>query len=42
MPEPPRSALKTVGKRLDFTDLCTKREELRFRIIEIIGIDLNG
>ncbi|KYG53201.1 hypothetical protein AWI43_00820 [Streptomyces sp. WAC04657] len=35
-------ALKTVGKQLDFTDLYTKREELRFRIIEIIGIDLNG
>lgn len=35
-------ALKTVGKQLDFTDLYTKREELRYRIIEIIGIDLNG
>ena len=35
-------ALKTVGKQMDFTDLYTKREELRFRIIEIIGIDLNG
>lgn len=35
-------ALKTVGKQMDFTDLYTKREELRFRIIELIGIDLNG
>ncbi|WP_151771290.1 SPFH domain-containing protein [Streptomyces abyssomicinicus] len=35
-------ALKTVGKQMDFTDLYTKREELRFRIIEVIGVDLNG
>ncbi|MDV9190880.1 flotillin family protein [Streptomyces sp. SR27] len=35
-------AVKTVGKQLDFTDLYTKREELRYRIIELIGIDLNG
>ncbi|WP_164986131.1 SPFH domain-containing protein [Streptomyces roseicoloratus] len=35
-------ALKSVGKQMDFTDLYTKREELRFRIIELIGIDLNG
>ncbi|MEU8539790.1 flotillin family protein [Streptomyces sp. NPDC048717] len=35
-------ALKTVGKQMDFTDLYTMREELRFRIIEIIGVDLNG
>ncbi|MEU8524041.1 flotillin family protein [Streptomyces sp. NPDC048629] len=35
-------ALKTVGKQMDFTDLYTKREELRFKIIELIGIDLNG
>ncbi|WPP32632.1 flotillin family protein [Streptomyces sp. CL7] len=35
-------ALKTVGKQLDFTDLYTKREELRYRIIEVIGVDLNG
>ncbi|WP_137992578.1 SPFH domain-containing protein [Streptomyces vilmorinianum] len=35
-------ALKTVGKQMDFIDLYTKREELRFKIIEIIGIDLNG
>ncbi|MFD8386217.1 flotillin family protein [Streptomyces sp. NPDC059679] len=35
-------ALKTVGKQLDFTELYTKRDELRYRIIEVIGIDLNG
>ncbi|MGY4926412.1 flotillin family protein [Streptomyces sp. 900105755] len=35
-------ALKTVGKQLDFTDLYTKREELRYKIIELIGIDLSG
>ncbi|GAA1579316.1 flotillin family protein [Streptomyces globosus] len=35
-------ALKTVGKQMDFADLYTKRDELRFKIIEIIGIDLNG
>ncbi|WP_217170086.1 flotillin family protein [Streptomyces sp. AC512_CC834] len=35
-------ALKTVGKQLDFTDLYTKREELRYRIIEVIGVDLSG
>ncbi|MEU3986607.1 SPFH domain-containing protein [Streptomyces sp. NPDC026672] len=35
-------ALKTVGKQLDFTDLYTKREELRYQIIELIGVDLNG
>ncbi|MFF9409157.1 SPFH domain-containing protein [Streptomyces anandii] len=35
-------ALKTVGKQMDFTDLYTKREELRFQIIELIGVDLNG
>lgn len=35
-------ALKTVGKQLDFTDLYTKREELRYHVIELIGIDLNG
>ncbi|MYU23759.1 SPFH domain-containing protein [Streptomyces sp. SID8352] len=35
-------ALKTVGKQMDFTDLYTKRDELRYRIIEVIGIDLNG
>ncbi|GHE04141.1 hypothetical protein GCM10010339_34530 [Streptomyces alanosinicus] len=35
-------ALKTVGKQLDFTDLYTKREELRYHVIELIGVDLNG
>ncbi|MGW3498450.1 SPFH domain-containing protein [Streptomyces sp. NPDC001020] len=35
-------ALKTVGKQMDFTDLYTKREELRYQIIEVIGVDLNG
>ncbi|MGQ4381101.1 flotillin family protein, partial [Streptomyces sp. SAS_267] len=35
-------ALKTVGKQMDFTDLYTKREELRYQIIELIGVDLNG
>ncbi|MCX5205797.1 flotillin family protein [Streptomyces sp. NBC_00237] len=35
-------ALKTVGKQLDFTDLYTKRDELRDRIIAVIGTDLNG
>ncbi|WP_460105384.1 SPFH domain-containing protein [Streptomyces sp. YKOK-J1] len=35
-------ALKTVGKQMDFTDLYTQREELRYNIIELIGVDLNG
>ncbi|MET8561610.1 SPFH domain-containing protein [Streptomyces flaveolus] len=35
-------ALKTVGKQMDFTDLYTQREELRYKIIELIGVDLNG
>ncbi|MGW0775949.1 SPFH domain-containing protein [Streptomyces sp. NPDC002835] len=35
-------ALKTVGKQMDFTDLYTKRNELRDRIIQLIGTDLNG
>ncbi|MCY0955242.1 flotillin family protein, partial [Streptomyces sp. H27-S2] len=35
-------ALKTVGKQLDFTDLYTMRNELRDRIIHVIGTDLNG
>ncbi|NEC85349.1 hypothetical protein [Streptomyces sp. SID12501] len=30
-------ALKTVGKQLDFTNLYTKREEFRYRIIEVIA-----
>ncbi|MFF0745903.1 SPFH domain-containing protein [Streptomyces sp. NPDC004111] len=35
-------ALKTVGKQMDFTDLYTKRDELRDRIVQVIGTDLNG
>ncbi|MEM6793091.1 MAG: SPFH domain-containing protein [Acidobacteriota bacterium] len=35
-------ALKTAGKRLDFEDLYTKRNEFRDMIIEVIGTDLNG
>ncbi len=35
-------ALKTVGKQLDFVDLYTKREDFRKRILEVIGVDLNG
>ncbi|MEE1928239.1 flotillin family protein [Streptomyces sp. TRM 70351] len=35
-------ALKTVGKQLDFSDLYTKRDEFRDRIIALIGTDLNG
>ncbi|WP_267241520.1 SPFH domain-containing protein [Streptomyces sp. PR69] len=35
-------ALKTVGKQMDFTDLYTKRDELRDRIIQVVGTDLNG
>ena len=35
-------ALKTVGKQLDFSDLYTKRDEFRDRIIAVIGTDLNG
>ncbi|MEM9554176.1 MAG: flotillin family protein [Acidobacteriota bacterium] len=35
-------ALKTAGKRLDFEDLYTMRNEFRDMIIEVIGTDLNG
>ncbi|MBJ3812682.1 flotillin family protein [Streptomyces flavofungini] len=35
-------ALKTVGKQMDFSDLYTKRDELRDRIIQVVGTDLNG
>ena len=35
-------ALKTAGKKLDFEDLYTKRNEFRDMIIEVIGTDLNG
>jgi uncharacterized membrane protein YqiK len=35
-------ALKTVGKRLDFEELYTKRHEFKEQIMEVIGEDLNG
>ena len=35
-------ALKTAGKKLDFVDLYTQREEFRDEIIAVIGRDLNG
>lgn len=35
-------ALKTVGKRLDFEELYTKRDEFKDQIIAVIGKDLNG
>lgn len=35
-------ALKTVGKQLEFEDLYVKRDELKQRIINEIGRDLNG
>ena len=35
-------ALKTVGKRLEFEELYTKRDAFRDDIIEVIGKDLNG
>lgn len=35
-------ALKTAGKRMDFEELYTKREEFRDAIKEVIGKDLNG
>lgn len=35
-------ALKTVGKRLEFEQLYTRREEFKDQIIEVIGRDLNG
>jgi uncharacterized membrane protein YqiK len=35
-------ALKTVGKRLDFEQLYTMRDDFRDQIIEVIGRDLNG
>jgi len=34
--------LKTVGKRLDFEQLYTQREDFKDQIIEVIGKDLNG
>jgi flotillin len=35
-------ALKTVGKKFDFVDLYTSREEFKDEILKIIGRDLNG
>lgn len=35
-------ALKTAGKRMDFEELYTKREEFRDAVKEVIGKDLNG
>lgn len=35
-------ALKTVGKKFDFTDLFENRQDFRDRVIETIGNDLNG
>ena len=35
-------ALKTVGKRLEFEELYTKRDAFRDDIIKVIGKDLNG
>lgn len=35
-------ALKTVGKKFEFTDLFEKRQEFRDEIVNVIGKDLNG
>ncbi|MCB9546916.1 MAG: hypothetical protein H6706_13825 [Myxococcales bacterium] len=35
-------ALKTVGKRLEFEQLYTQRDDFKDQIIEVIGEDLNG
>jgi uncharacterized membrane protein YqiK len=35
-------ALKTVGKRLEFEQLYTMRDDFRDQIIQVIGRDLNG
>jgi hypothetical protein len=35
-------AIKTVAKRLDFEELCTRRETFKDDIIAVIGRDLNG
>lgn len=35
-------ALKTVGKKFDFTELYEARSEFRHEILNIIGTDLNG
>ncbi|HYI02255.1 SPFH domain-containing protein [Hyalangium sp.] len=35
-------ALKTVGKRFDFEDLYTQRDEIKDEVVKVIGRDLNG
>jgi uncharacterized membrane protein YqiK len=35
-------ALKTVGKKMEFETLYTKRDEFKDKILEVIGKDLNG
>lgn len=35
-------ALKTVGKKMEFEQLYTKREEFKDEILKVIGKDLNG
>jgi len=35
-------ALKTVGKKLDFEQLYTQRDDFKDQIIQVIGRDLNG
>ncbi|MFT5467482.1 MAG: flotillin [Verrucomicrobiales bacterium] len=35
-------ALKTIGKRFDFTELYEERDSFRDEIIKLIGTDLNG
>ena len=35
-------ALKTVGKKFEFTDLFENRQDFRDRVLETIGNDLNG
>ena len=35
-------ALKTVGKKFDFTDLFEQRQQFRDEIVKVIGNDLNG
>ncbi len=35
-------ALKTVGKRFNFTDLYTERDQFKSEILKVIGTDLNG
>ncbi|MBN1204146.1 MAG: hypothetical protein JXB05_04395, partial [Myxococcaceae bacterium] len=35
-------ALKTVGKNFDFEDLYTKRDQIKDKVVETIGRDLNG